>query len=558
MKVRRFLTFAGAGLLALGAIVSAPLAAQSIDYGSESPIPSDEALEASEAVIGEIVVRTGNVFDTDDPAESKVLFRFANRVHRTTRPAVIEDLLLFRSGDLYSRRILDETERLLRSKRYLYDAQIRPIHYGGNRVDLEVVTRDVWTLTAGLGFSRSGGENSTRFEVQESNFLGTGREIIVERTEDVDRTRELVAFADRSLGGTHAQLELWLANMSDGSLQRLELERPFVSLDARWGSGLFVRVEDRVDPFYLAGREVDRFRHQRTYAEFYWGRSKGLRNGWTRRLLTGYTYDERQFGNRRVESFSRFQPRDRTLSYPWLGFEVIEDRFLETNDLDQLQRTEDFFIGRRFHGKLGYSPEALGGDQERWVFDSGFSSGHPIGDQRMLLLSGGLTSRWADGQEQNLMANLRARFYQRNFGNNLFFVSAEVDATQQADIETQLLLGGDSGLRGYPLRYQDGNRRFLVTLEQRFYTDWHLFQLVHVGGAVFFDIGRAWFDGEDPLLIRGPEYTDKVLKDIGFGLRLSSSRSGQGSMIHLDVAFPLDRDDSISGVQWLISTKETF
>jgi hypothetical protein len=29
-------------------------------------------------------------------------------------------------------------------------------------------------------------------------------------------------------------------------------------------------------------------------------------------------------------------------------------------------------------------------------------------------------------------------------------------------------------------------------------------------------------------------------------------------MIHLDVAFPLDRDPSIDSVQWLVSTRETF
>src|SRR4029453_7544016 len=60
----------------------------------------------------------------------------------------------------------------------------------------------------------------------------------------------------------------------------------------------------------------------------------------------------------------------------------------------------------------------------------------------------------------------------------------------------QLLLGGDNGLRGYPLRYQAGDALALFTLEQRFYTDWQPLKLVNVGAAVFFDAGRAW--GQDP------------------------------------------------------------
>ncbi len=50
----------------------------------------------------------------------------------------------------------------------------------------------------------------------------------------------------------------------------------------------------------------------------------------------------------------------------------------------------------------------------------------------------------------------------------------------------------------------------------------------------------------------------KLLKDIGLGLRIGSSRSSRGSMVHLDLAFPLDGDPSIKRVQWLVSTSDTF
>jgi hypothetical protein len=102
------------------------------------------------------------------------------------------------------------------------------------------------------------------------------------------------------------------------------------------------------------------------------------------------------------------------------------------------------------------------------------------------------------------------------------------------------------------LRYQTGDRRFLVSVEQRFFTDWHVLRLVHVGAAIFVDVGRCWFAGA-PV---GPD--SGVLKDAGLGLRISSSRSGRGNMVHLDVAIPFDGDPSISSLQWLVSTKETF
>ena len=42
------------------------------------------------------------------------------------RPGVIERMLLFKSGEPVSVRLIEETERLLRSNGYLYDVSIRP------------------------------------------------------------------------------------------------------------------------------------------------------------------------------------------------------------------------------------------------------------------------------------------------------------------------------------------------------------------------------------------------------------------------------------------------
>jgi outer membrane translocation and assembly module TamA len=107
-------------------------------------------------------------------------------------------------------------------------------------------------------------------------------------------------------------------------------------------------------------------------------------------------------------------------------------------------------------------------------------------------------------------------------------------------------------LRGYPLRYQAGNRRALLTVEQRYFTDWYPARLFRVGGAVFFDMGKAWGDNAFGTPSRG------VLKDVGFGLRFGNTRSGLGNVVHVDVAFPLDRDASIDNVQFLVETKKTF
>ncbi len=49
-----------------------------------------------------------------------------------------------------------------------------------------------------------------------------------------------------------------------------------------------------------------------------------------------------------------------------------------------------------------------------------------------------------------------------------------------------------------------------------------------------------------------------MLKDVGFGLRLGSSRSAFGSVVHIDLAFPLDRENNIDNVQFIVETSQQF
>ena len=78
-----------------------------------------ELLEEQNAVIGKIIIENQNVFDLDNPLEDKWLFRGANFLHIRTRPKVIKRQLLFKEGDIYSVRKVEESARILRSNKYI-------------------------------------------------------------------------------------------------------------------------------------------------------------------------------------------------------------------------------------------------------------------------------------------------------------------------------------------------------------------------------------------------------------------------------------------------------
>jgi hypothetical protein len=523
------------------------------------------------SVIGEVRVVARDIFDSDRPGEDRRIFRLANKLHRTTRAPVIERQLLFRPGDVFSPELVEESARLLRTNDYLYDVEMKPVLRQDGKVDVEVVTRDVWTLNGGMSFGRAGGVNTTSFSVEDSNLLGTGKTLSVARIGTVDRTSNLIRLQDPNLLGTRLRLLASYAQNSDGGRQRLEVERPFFSLDSRWAAGVRLFRDDRLEQLYKGGKIATGFRHVNQSLELFGGFSPGLVNGTARRFELGFTMVRDDFSNSAAfpikgsggpilpkQFFT--PPADRALAYPWVRFESIQDRFVVEKDLDRIQRSEDLNLGHQWHLLVGYSSPTFGGIGNRWIVQGAASDGWRPTSRQLVLAQIGASTRWHQNDAEDLVAGGQVRWYVRDFGNNVFFASFGADLAHRLDGESQLLLGGDTGLRGYPLRYEGGDRRLLFTLEQRFFSNRELFHLVHPGAAVFFDAGRAWFvDAPSSKLDRFFQLGDgKILKDVGLGLRLGSSRSSRGAVVHLDVAFPLDRAGSVQAVQWLVSTRDTF
>ncbi len=511
-------------------------------------VPDDATLERLGARVGAVEIRVGEIFDTSVPQENRPLFRLANRLHRRTRERVIRRLLLFRPGDSYSRRVLEESERLLRTMGYLYDARIRPVRYAGGFVDILVETRDVWTLRLGAGVERRGGRNEFRVGLEDANLLGWGKRLEFEQRQRVDRSERLVRYSDADLQGHRIRLALVYADNSDGRARAFELQRPFYALAARHAWGVEHRSDDRVDTHYAGGEVLQRFRHRELRSEWFAGFSRGLQQGWTRRWRAGFAFERHRFSSRPGET--SVLPVPRTLAYPWIEFEAIEDKFAQLHDVDTLVRTEDLHLGWRWRLRLGRALPAFGADRARWIFAAAASHGAQIGERGLWRAGLDLAGRRGEGRMEHLRLGLRARYDWRDWGPHRLVVALLVEAAQRLDEDVQLLLGGDNGLRGYPLRFQDGDRSVRLSVEQRFYGPWHLWRLFYMGGAVFVDAGRAWFDGHSA--------ARPWLADAGAGLRFASSRAPQGSVLHVDVALPLRRFEAVQGVQVLVTAKESF
>ena len=200
------------------------------DWVRPANMLGDAELQSKGAVIGDIKIDPRQIFDTSKSEDNTRLFRLANRLHINTRQKTVATQLLFKSGDRYDPRVLEETERLLRGARYLYDARVRPVAYHDGKVDIEIITRDVWTLNPGVRFGRSGGKNSSGFELEELNILGTGSRISFSYKSDVDRKSKTLDFQDKQLFGSWWRGAITYSDNSDGKTKFVLLDHPFYAL----------------------------------------------------------------------------------------------------------------------------------------------------------------------------------------------------------------------------------------------------------------------------------------------------------------------------------------
>lgn len=508
------------------------------------------------ATIGEIRVHNRPIFDTDKPDQDNALYRLLNWLNLPTWDSALASQLVFAEGEYFSADELAESERILRSRQYLTAAWISPVRVCGDEVDVSVLVRDTWTLFPSLGVSRSGGESKATVGVSDPNFLGSGKSVSISRTRDADRSTTSFSFNDPNLLGSRWEANLGYEDRSDGEGRSIAIERPFYSERALWSFGVQGTEDRREDSLFFGGEKVSRFERDRSSASISYGTALGSSGVLQPRLLAGYRYEEQRFSPVEGRTPPDPFPGDRVLSYPWLGFQWRENRFHETANLTQLQRVEDVRDGIDFRTELGYSSETLGGTEDRLVIQHDFSDSiiatpRAFADYRVTQ-SGHY--RLDESRVENLVASLQGRYFYGGAERwTSWYAMLEATAARNLTADQQLTLGGDNGLRGYPRHYQQGNRRFLATLERRYFPDWHPFSLFRIGGVAFVDVGRAWFDDGRT---NGPD--EGVLTDLGVGLRLASSRIEVDRMLHLDFAVPMDGDDSIDGFQVLLRGRTRF
>lgn len=519
--------------------------------GTPAGPPSFARLESAGARIGTVRIRPRNVFDTEDPAEDRALFRLANTLHIVTREEVIERSVLFAPGQPVSVQRIEETERLLRANRFLYDAQVLPVATRDGVVDIEVLTRDTWSLQPGLSLGRAGGANQGSIRLREYNLLGTGLALDLSRQSTVDREETVFAVSGAGLLGDDVGLDIGSAQASDGRRRSVVVARPFKALDSRWAAGASFHDDDRVDDVYRGGQVASSLRRRERRATVHAGWSAGLVDGWVHRHTVGVDVLDDTHAAEPGLVAPPVLPADQRLVLPYVGVEILQDRYERQVNRDLVGKPEDIALGLHMRVRLGRASPRTGSSRAATQFGFELQRGFAPKAADLVLASARLTGEYSQSQRRRQHAMLDLRGYRAIGPRTWLYAAARLERLTRPDPTVALTLGGDNGLRGYPLRFQSGDRRALLTLEARHDTGLYLWRLFRVATAAYADVGRSW--GGTGSGARAP-----WLAGVGVGLRIVNVRAAFGNVLHVDIASPLDAPAGVRRVQFLIETRARF
>lgn len=516
--------------------------------------------------IADIVVRNHSIFAPASlPEDGRLLwaYRLANFVHIPTRPEFIEKELLFRSGDCFDPRNIDESERILREFRFIAAASITSeTNPDGSRV-VTVETRDEWTTKAALYLRVEEGMHFDGASLYEENLLGRGITVGVFRVDRDELQDAGIAFEIPAIGSTGLDASLVASRTLTGNAVHQMLIRPFHA--ERLGIAFRERFDWREDPFSYVLPPDQEFSHliipvRTTGGELSWGRRFG-EPGRLHLIGGGASFERIDVGDpdeidaiRRNDFTGLIESAEATLAEPILP-QISERRALRLNlllgtrrmtfetrsGLDALQGVQDVPDGEEVIFTVGRSIGSTGGDRPGDLFArTGFLIGRSR-DASVLQLRFSVEGRREDnspgsefGGWKDILTDSQLLLYltpTSPFRQTLVLRGSFQGGWRNSN-PFQLTLGGPTGVRGYRDTDFPGGQRALFSFESRVPTPSLFPDLVDMGLTLFGDLGTIT-QGDSPF---GADSGWRAA--VGAGLRLGFP-AGSSSVIRADVAFPI-------------------
>ena len=406
--------------------------------------------------------------------------RTGNKAHLKTKRFAIMNLLLIKKNERFDSYLVKESERLVRTQRYINRVDIAPDLINNNKdsVDITIRVLDSWSLIPKGSVSSS----KVNLKIIERNILGTGHQLenqFKNRFSD-GKSAYNVAYTVPNIKNTFISTKIsYQIDLDNYYGKSIAIDRPFYSPLTKWAGGIYLDQQFRKDSLQDSN-SVYAFQNFKYSTHDVWA-------GHAFKLFKGNTERERTTN---LITSARF-----------LNVKYLESPTLEYDNTDFYSSEKLALIG------IGISSRKF--IRDRYIFQNGTIEDVPIG--KIYGLTGGY--QYKNNKDRYYLGARAAfgnfyswGFLSANFEFGSFFEKSNAEQTAfsfQANyftnlmtvgrwklrqfVKPQLVLGSnrveimgdqvsindDYGLNGFKMA-EYGTKKAILTSQTQFYSPWDL------------------------------------------------------------------------------------
>ena len=170
--------------------------------------------------------------------EQNRLIKTGNSLHIKTQTIAIQNLLLIRKNEPFNSFYTKESERLIRSQKFVHDVYFYVSSAGSDSVDILIRELDNWSIDALVAVSTT----HLEFGLSDKNFLGTGHEFqsVFSRNISTGISSFLTNYFIPNIKNTYINSTLHYEVNGYGNIRKsISFDRPFYSPFAKWAAGIY-------------------------------------------------------------------------------------------------------------------------------------------------------------------------------------------------------------------------------------------------------------------------------------------------------------------------------
>jgi len=208
------------------------------------------------------------------------LAKAGNKLHVKSQRITIRNLLLIHQNQVFDSLLVKESERLVRSQRYIRDVSffVKAASKGSDSVDIFIRELDIWSIIPKGSFSAS----SSTLNLADKNFLGLGHELQGDFTRNY--TEKINSFHSNysipNIMNSYVRGTVHLAKEGNKNFNRsFSVDRPFFSPFAKWAAGVNFTQQFFNDSAHTDTQHLEMLRYKFNSQDFWAGNAIQLYKG---------------------------------------------------------------------------------------------------------------------------------------------------------------------------------------------------------------------------------------------------------------------------------------